>query len=283
MTPQNSKIIICCSIIVLIVLVIAIILIVLFTTHSTSSPSSSSSSSSLYGCNPMTGQCEVGKGTQSKEECTCEKQTYACNQETGSCEDTQKLTNTSLSDCTCSQAQTYGCNPLTGHCEVGKGTQSKEECTCEKQTYACNQDTWTCQDTQKVTNTSKSNCDCTPKFKVSYYNLNESPPQSCTQDSDCPQNTEHDFTWTCQDGYCDSSTPINCQNTNSHTSSIPSIAEECMTLFYTDIPGLSPNKLCSQITDAKECQQTSYESKCTDQTNKVWGTYTNSCFPFDKP
>ena len=108
-------------------LVFAVLLVVLIVTLK--------ESSSTYGCDKATWTCRTGLGSMTQQDC----------------------------DATCKNS-TYGCNPASGKCESGFG-QMPEGCpnaTCEKLTWQCDEQSWGCKDTQTVTHTSQSGCQCDP-------------------------------------------------------------------------------------------------------------------------
>lgn len=212
----------------------------------------------IYGCNTTTWTCEPGRGGMTKGACAAK-----CHNPTP----------TQIA---------YGCNPQTGQCELGLGTKDQDTCTCEKQTYQCDESSWTCNDTPYITGTTKDNCGCTPELRVGYMNPSTVDPIKCTQDSDCPHAVPG-VDWTCQkDGFCGVDTPIKCSDVGGGYGPDTGVAAGCDNLFANDIPGLSADKLCQQITDARKCQQTSFASNCTDQNNKIWSTDQAQCGAFPK-
>jgi hypothetical protein len=43
---------------------------------------------------------------------------------------------------------------------------------------------------------------------------------------------------------------------------------------------LPDNSICSQMTDAYQCNKTNWQSQCSDKTGKVWYKKTSSCAAF---
>ena len=140
-------------------LVFAVLLVVLIVTLK--------ESSSTYGCDKATWTCRTGLGSMTQQDCeaTCKESssTYGCDKATWTCQ--AGLGSMTQQDCdaTCKNS-TYGCNPASGKCESGFG-QMPEGCpnaTCEKLTWQCDEQSWGCKDTQTVTHTSQSGCQCDP-------------------------------------------------------------------------------------------------------------------------
>lgn len=117
-----------------------------------------SNKQTVFGCDETNGQCVRGKGTQTYEDCK-----KKCKVEPS--------VPTSLG---------YGCNPKTGSCELGYGADDStcsESSPCKKRTYKCDQTTWTCTDTNEVTNITKDACDCDPQLKATPSVQVDAPPQ----------------------------------------------------------------------------------------------------------
>lgn len=142
---MERKLLIIIVVSIVVVVIVAGIVTAVILLNRVDSPNSPFSPT-YFGCNRSTTTCEPGEGSQTYEECS------------KTCTSTPTVV-----------VDTYGCNPMTGTCEKGFGTDDStcsKSSPCEKLTYMCDQNIWTCKDTNVITNTSKSDCNCDPHMST---------------------------------------------------------------------------------------------------------------------
>lgn len=321
--------------IVVVVVVAAVVAGILLFKNRSSSPLYTN----YFGC--KNGTCLPGQGTQTYDECQ------------NACESIP----TSIG---------YGCNPKTGKCEIGYGTDDStcsKSSPCKKLTYKCDTSTWTCNDTNDVTNVSQDKCDCDPQLSLTPYTQqkvvdyangkgtyclygNFVDEDGTTQQMGCQSNTccksnfcgsfmDSDPYWkkqcaniadqtsclsqgpvgnntcvwsnnkcsakqydvgqctectkdedcynfggkgTCTNNVCVGPS-IQCRNESSYDNTTKGdVGNECDRLFLQNPPS-SSSDLCMSETDASACMKTFYVSTCKDRNGKEWGTNREICLP----
>ena len=262
-----------------------------------------------YGCNPKTGKCEIGYGTDDStcsKSSPCKKLTYKCDTSTWVCNDTNDVTNVSQDKCDCNPNLTAtpieegyvqpqfqvgdGINCKNGFTFIDEyGREASSSCwagTC-CETNFCGpfqptpSDTKQCQSAKDETTCLKyattNGCQWSNTDGCSVNTLYAGQCAKCTSDADCKTITDQG---TCSPaGKCELSGVRCAQNsantqyrsTSVHTS--VNFAGICNGIFS------QPVNPCVNEPDAYTCAKTMYISKCKDKNGLDWATNTWNCTP----
>lgn len=262
-----------------------------------------------YGCNPKTGKCDIGYGTDDStcsKSLPCKKLTYKCDETTWTCNDTNNVTNISNDDCDCNPNLTAtpsrevdtqpqfasgdGINCKNGFTYINEYDQEVfSSCwagTC-CETNFCGpfqptpSDTKQCQSAKDEATCLKyattNGCQWSSTDGCSVNTLYVGQCAKCTRDADCKTITDQG---TCSAaGKCEL-TGIRCVqnagNTDFRSNSIHSSVNfegTCNGLFS------QPVNPCVNETDAYTCAKTTYVSVCKDKNGLDWATETLACNP----
>lgn len=262
-----------------------------------------------YGCNPKTGQCEIGYGTDDStcsQSSPCKKLTYKCDQTTWQCMNTNEVTNTSQDNCDCDPRLTT--TPIVRvdappQFPNGKGTycalgfyNGKDEygqdqyVSCEH--GACCESNY-CGSFQAADPSDETNCakakdknTCTQY--ASLYGCQWSDKDGCTaiknevgqcapctSDADCKTISDNG---TCSAaGKCQLS-GFKCTEGGAGTE-YRTVIGDMGTEVYQKCRFPQPVNPCVNETDAYTCGKTMYTAKCQDRNGLDWATTTQNCYP----